>query len=664
MASDRHSDNIAAGVESERIEVLCAPPDEQSAARNVVLWMSATVRAEYNHALEVAVASAAQCGGSVFAVFALSKYFPDATERSIAFLVEGLADAQRALARKSISLTVLEGCGDVPSAVVAFARGTNARGIVCDVGYTRVSRQWRCSLATRCAAHEPRIGAVAVEANVVVPVRVASTTGEPFARTLRAKMRPHLGRFLSAPVPAASAAAWAAVSSASGSKAAHDIALEGVATAVRDGVATAAAPKLADEKAVEGVIERAAKYFGEFSACANDSGKPLSLLNDFAAVPRVRWLTGGAESARQALATFIGDGLIGYSTRRHDAVARKTSMLSPYLHFGMISPLEIAKLVRSSLRASTEDRDTFVDEIVVRRELGINYCWYHEQYDSYTSAVPGWARSSLEAASAGAPSSCDNDESWLERVARGETDDEAWNAAQWELVCTGWIHNYLRMFWCKQLLRWAPSPEAAYKAALRLNDRFSLDGRDPNGYVGIAWCFGNHDEQFPFRPTFGMVRAMTQNALSSRFSVPKFILGARRRVLDAAASQPLYREMLPASAFAAVQRDIRAAFFARPAAAASQQRPAAAQSQSRSSSIAAGASAADVSLPAAAVVVCEIAEDPGPSTCTGSSDAGAAIVAGKRTQGVAPLATSPEADSVEGPRRKRLMTDFFRKSGA
>ncbi|GAB4304608.1 MAG: hypothetical protein Kow0097_01740 [Candidatus Bipolaricaulota bacterium] len=226
-------------------------------------------------------------------------------------------------------------------------------------------------------------------------------------------------------------------------------------------------------------------------------------------------LPAGPTAARARLASFLEESLSRYADRRSDPSANATSGLSPYLHFGQISPVEVAWRVRAAGGAGAE---AFVEELVVRRELALNFTLYNAHYDRF-DGLPAWARETL-AAHAADPRPATYDPAALDGA---QTDDPVWNAAQQELRCTGTIHGYLRMYWGKQILLWTPDPERAFRLALHLNNRYGLDGRDPSSYAGVGWCFGLHDRPFPERPVWGKVRPMTRRGLAAKFDLRPYL---------------------------------------------------------------------------------------------------------------------------------------------
>jgi deoxyribodipyrimidine photo-lyase len=195
--------------------------------------------------------------------------------------------------------------------------------------------------------------------------------------------------------------------------------------------------------------------------------------------------------------------------------------MSPYLHFGQISPLEIALQV---LQSSSQGKESYLDELIIRRELAINYVFYNHNYDSF-NGLPQWAQKTLL--------SHKSDERTytysLIQLEKADTHDAYWNAAQREMITTGKMHGYMRMYWGKKILEWSSSPEEAFKTALYLNNKYELDGRDPNGFAGIAWCFGKHDRPWASRPIFGNIRFMSAEGLKRKFDVEKY---TQRYALD------------------------------------------------------------------------------------------------------------------------------------
>jgi deoxyribodipyrimidine photo-lyase len=441
-------------IEPERVQLLNR--QHRQPGRYVLYWMQASQRAEENPALEFAVHQANKLRLPVVAFFGITDRFPEANERHYTFMLEGLRETQATLRERGIQLVVWH---ESPEQAVPKL-SAEASVLVTDRGYTRLQKRWRSQVArvVQCQV-------VQVEGDVVVPVEVASPKEEYAARTIRPKLLAHreqfLTRFRETPVR-------------------HDslgIGLGGMA--------------LAD---VEAVIRQ---------------------LRINRTARTARHFLGGTSQAKRLLADFIDHKLEHYSELHNDPAQDYASKMSPYLHFGHISPLYIAREVA---RAGGSNTETYLEELVIRRELSINFVHYNADYDS-CACLPGWARATLEAHRRDKRPMLYS-ESQLELA---QTSDPYWNAAQSEMVATGMMHGYMRMYWGKRLLEWTAGPEEAFRIALRLNNRYELDGRDPNGFTGVAWCLGKHDRPWKERPIFGTVRYMNAAGLERKFNMSVYV---------------------------------------------------------------------------------------------------------------------------------------------
>ncbi|MBN1549974.1 deoxyribodipyrimidine photo-lyase [bacterium] len=245
-------------------------------------------------------------------------------------------------------------------------------------------------------------------------------------------------------------------------------------------------------------------------------GKLLDSIPLDHSVTPVTWLKPGELAAGNLLKLFVSAKVREYNLRKNDPNADGQSHLSPYLHFGQISAqrvvLEIMKL------GVTLDHP-FLDEIIVRRELSDNFCYYNDNYDSVTG-FPNWARKTLNEHKSDTRTHIYNQHQFEDAL----THDSLWNAAQQEMKIKGKMHGYMRMYWAKKILEWTHNPEDAMKIAIYLNDKYELDGRDPNGYAGIAWSIGGvHDRAWPERSVFGKIRYMNRNGCKSKFDVNRYI---------------------------------------------------------------------------------------------------------------------------------------------
>jgi deoxyribodipyrimidine photo-lyase len=432
--------------------------------RYVLYWMQQSQRAEWNHALEYAVQRANARGEPVVVGFGLTDAYPEANLRHYAFLLDGLAETARAVERRGARFVVRGG----DPADVALVLAREASLVVCDRGYLRHQRAWRDRVA-----REAGRAVIEVESDVVVPVASASGKQEWAARTIRPRIHARLDEFLVGlrPTP-----------------------IE------RDG--------------------RGLEIPGGEELDLTDVDRILACLDVDRTVGAVRdAFPGGASHARARLGRLLED-LGGYADGRGDPSRPAGSRLSPYLHFGQISPVAVALAVREAAAAARGPRagtirasaDAFLEQLVVRRELAVNFVWHRRSaYDAYSS-VPQWARATLEA-HANDPREAVYSRSRLEA---GRTEDARWNAAMAGMRETGWLPNRLRMYWGKRILAWTRSPRHAYRVARDLNDRWFLDGRDPSSYANIGWLFGLHDRPWPERRVFGTVRTMTAAGLERR----------------------------------------------------------------------------------------------------------------------------------------------------
>ncbi|MFW5812015.1 MAG: deoxyribodipyrimidine photolyase, partial [Alkalispirochaetaceae bacterium] len=316
---------------------------------------------------------------------------------------------------------------------------------------------------------------------VVVPVETASEKEQYSAATLRPRINRHLHRFL---------------------KPIDELDLE------RE---SSASEKLAPE--LPGTVETGGKTWEitRFDRVGLESPERLmEVLSGLdGSVRPVDWIRGGTGEAEKRLESFIRDRLDDYPEARNDPSLEGQSNLSPYLHFGQISPVRIALAVQE---AGGEGVGAYLEELIVRRELSMNFCRYNDNYDSY-DALPEWARKSLSEHLSDRRAVVYD----LETLEAGRTDDPYWNASQLEMVQSGKMHGYMRMYWGKKILEWSESPRDAFANALYLNNKYELDGRDPNGFTGVAWCFGKHDRGWPERQVFGKVRYMNANGLRRKF---------------------------------------------------------------------------------------------------------------------------------------------------
>ena len=428
------------------VELNDRPVDENGSF--VIYWMQRSQRATDNLALEYTVRLANDLGKPVLVYFGLYDAYPMASARAFQFMLEGLRETAGALEDRGIGFVIRrEHPQDgLPSAASEF----RACAVVVDEDYLNIGRSWRSHAATRLD-----VKFIQVDAETVVPARLSGKE-EWGAFTLRPKIRRGL----------------------------EDCFVDVPDSSVK-------------HRWISGVGEN-------LDGRNIDPGDLSSRLDVDQNVLPVPCFSGGTAEAESKLRWFIQENLPRYATENNQIGVSVSSELSPYFHFGQISALRTALMVDAA-DAPGECIDAFLEQLIVRRELGINFCLNNPNYDKLGSA-PDWGRKTLDAHRYD-----DRPEIYtLEELESCETYDDLWNASQLELVKYGKIHPYMRMVWAKSILQWSPTPQEALARCIYLNDKYALDGRDPNGYVNIAWSiFGKADRPFGERPIFGKIRYMT-----------------------------------------------------------------------------------------------------------------------------------------------------------
>jgi len=440
------------------LERVCLVREGKDAGGPVVYWMSREQRASDNWALLFAQDLALEHKRPLVVVFCLVPDYPGANIRHYGFMLKGLQEVEQNLQNLKIPFVLLE--GTPPEALPRYLAKRKGAFLVTDFDPLHIKRSWQNDLAAQiqCSFY-------LVDGHNIVPCWYTSPKQEYGAYTLRPKIKKLLPHFLGdfpklMPHPVSSRT-------------------------------LAAAPVN---------WQKAQNYVADHS------------------VREVDWLIPGAAAAMEESRRFLRGGLQAYTQRRNDPNCDGQSNISPYLHFGQIAAQRVA-LLANAAKAPAQEKEAFLEELIVRRELADNFCYYNVNYDRF-EGFPGWARKTLDEHRE------DKREYRYSRkiLENGKTHDDLWNAAQREMVVRGKMHGYLRMYWAKKILEWSQSPEEAMAAAIYLNDRYELDGRDPNGYAGIAWSIGGvHDRAWQERPIFGKIRYMSNAGCVRKFDVTKYI---------------------------------------------------------------------------------------------------------------------------------------------
>jgi deoxyribodipyrimidine photo-lyase len=442
-------------VKKERIKLLRGG---QEGLGPVVFWMSRDQRISDNWALLYAQEVALKMDAPLAVAFCLVPGFLNATMRQYSFMIEGLKEVEKGLSMLNIPFFLLQ--GQPENEIPAFVTKWGISALITDFDPLRIKRQWKEALARVL-----KIPFYEVDAHNIVPCWVASPKQEYGAYTIRPKINRLTSEYLEDfPEVKKHSVSW----------------------------------KSGQEKVNWDEIER--------SLSADRS------------VNVVDWRKPGEKAAQSALYGFVEEKLGGYDRDRNDPNKTGQSDLSPYLHFGHISAQRIALEVIKE-KAARESRDAFLEELIVRRELSDNFCFYNDHYDS-VEGFPEWAKKTLDQHMKDKRPYLYS----LEDFKGARTHDDLWNASQMEMVKRGKMHGYMRMYWAKKILEWTRSPDEAMETAIYLNDMFELDGRDPNGYAGIAWSIGGvHDRAWNERNVFGKIRYMSYNGCKSKFNIHSYI---------------------------------------------------------------------------------------------------------------------------------------------
>jgi deoxyribodipyrimidine photo-lyase len=462
-------------------------PGKSEGGRRVIYWMQQAQRLVYNPALSYAAHQAESLGKALDVYFILFPDFAPAQRWHYKFMLQGLAETGRKLKEHGIALRILaaETCEPILQAAV------EAHSLVLDMAYLKDQVKMRNSIfqdtKLQCEITE-------IDSEAVVPVHLASSKEEYSAATLRRKILPQINNFVTIDLPAL--------------------------------------PKFKPGKTPP---KTEFEYGGSFEDDKELWDWAKLRINVAESQGPAKQVTGAHSCALKSLDTFISTKLSNYASLRNHPNLDIQSHLSAYLHFGQISPIEILRRIvesrqipitsvpalisdKAHLSGMHQNVAAFAEELVVRRELAMNFCLYNPDYES-SASLPDWAKSSL-ADHLHDPREADYP---IERLELAETDDVYWNAAQMELLKSGKMHNYMRMYWGKRILAWCPSVEDAYDILAYLNNKYEMDGRDPNGWAGIAWCFGKHDRPWANRAIYGMVRYMNAAGLNRKFEMQAYL---------------------------------------------------------------------------------------------------------------------------------------------
>lgn len=449
---------------SQRVSQLNNLPDNQQ-GRYVLYWMQMFKRVDDNDALNFAIQQANERDLPLVVYEGLKFYYPWANDRIHTFILEGVAEKSTEFARLGIRyIFFLQRDEHDP-------RDTVAR-IAADAALL-VTDDYPCFIIpehNQRIVEQVNIPVFAVDANGVIPLS-CYTKEEYAAYTIRPKIKKLLPEYLG----------------------------------------RTSLPRLQNQLVDFRVdcpeTEVTEKNIAELvSQCSIDH-----------TVSPSRQYQGGTNAARLRLGHFVSKILPHYDKLRSKPDVDGSSRLSAYLHFGFISIQEIAEAVEKA-KAPPAAKAAFLEEAIIRRELSFNFTRFNADYNSI-AALPAWVQQTMR-------DHIDDPRPDLlepEQIEAAETPDELWNAAQRELLLSGELHNFVRMLWGKRVIEWQPSYESAFAILEHLNNKYALDGRDPNSYAGILWCFGKHDRPWFERPIFGKIRYMTSASTGRKFDAAAYI---------------------------------------------------------------------------------------------------------------------------------------------
>ncbi len=441
-----------------------------------VYWMQQAQRIHYNHALSYGIALANKFKLKLVVYFGLTTSYPEANMRHYTFMMEGLAEVMTELEGLGIGWVMADASPD--EGIIPLL--SQAQMLIMDKGYLPIQRQWRKKVAEQALVSQVS-GIYEVETDLIVPIEKAHEKEAYAARTIRPRIMKQL----------------------------HDY-----ATPVQMDEVTMKWART-DEEIVKTMYPMFKGTQG-FNWLEYLENSPVNK-----EVPRSDLYHGGYSEALANLDHFFIHGLSHYDESNTPA-KDYTSKMSLYLHFGQIASLEIYHRLLDYANANAvpqSSMDGFIEQLIVRRELAFNYCYYRSGFDRFETMTYGWAYETMEEHKYDDRPIIYS----LDNLERYETHDIYWNASMKEMVETGYMHNYMRMYWCKKIIEWTSNHKTAYEWAIYLNNKYFIDGRDANSYTGVAWCFGLHDHGWKERPIFGKLRYMNDKGLNRKFDMQAYI---------------------------------------------------------------------------------------------------------------------------------------------
>lgn len=451
----------------ERLEVL-QQGVKKSNKKYVLYWMQQSQRVHYNHALNHAIHVANLYDLEVLVCFFIDDGFSNANERHFSFLLEGLSEVKNTLETFKIGFhyeicTAKEGIK--PLIEDAFY-------VVFDKGYQKYQLEIREHVKQVINHQAPDLMIVEIDSDMVMPIKSISNKLEYGAYTIRPKLMKLYPSYL-------------------------------------------------DYKRIY-EVNKPFSYTDVYKKQPFEIESILQSLSIDRSIKRSPIYKGGYVEAQKWWFRFMTNGMNRYH-ESNDPSENRTSKMSMYLHFGQISVLELIDKLNMLLNENKIDQapyDAYIEQLVVRRTLAFNYVTFNQGYDSFEQMTEPWAYETMK-------NHEQDPREFLytkEQLQLGLTHDPYFNAAMAEMRITGYMHNYMRMYWAKKIIEWMPTYKEAYQTILELNNSYFIDGRDPNSYAGVAWCFGKHDRAWTERFVFGKLRYMNASGLTRKFEIETYVL--------------------------------------------------------------------------------------------------------------------------------------------
>lgn len=429
----------------------------------ILYWLQNTHRIDQNYALYEALRLAHHFNTHIEVVFILTPGFKDANARHYAFMLEGLKSLFKDL--ESLEIKAMLKVGSFLEVMTDVLPHYEA--IILDKGYQKELREARKHVIEMAVKHTLYV--CEVESDLIVPIEQASDKLEYAARTIRPKLLKQKDTYL----------------------------------------------KLYNRPKVSQPMKHHESFFDQ------PLDDQLAAVSADRSVSKSPYFEGGEAQAHKRFEQFLAQGLKHYA-ESNDPGYEYTSKMSPYLHFNMISPVRMMLMCEDYLKEHPEAQESvegYLEQLLVRRELAFNFIYFEPGYDVFETMTYAWAYETMKKHEEDTRDYLYTQEDYV----HFKTHDPYFNAAMREMVKTGYMHNYMRMYWAKKIIEWSPDYHKAYQTILTLNNRYFIDGENPNSYTGVAWCFGRHDRPWTERKVFGKLRYMNAEGLKRKFDIEAYV---------------------------------------------------------------------------------------------------------------------------------------------